>query len=90
MLEAVAPSATKTTVKPGDEEADAAQHRAQGGRRGRAVAARLELGGREARDHGDVARDQRQHAGRDEGEDPGPEGDEDAGRIGRDRGGCSR
>ena len=76
-----------------DEEADPLEHRAQSasttGVRPRHRST-LELGGREARDHGHVARDERQHAGREERQDAGPEGDENAGRIGRDRSEGSR
>ena len=46
-----------------------------------------ELGGREARDHRDVAGDERQHARGEEGEDPGAEGDQDAKGVRCDRGG---
>ena len=74
--------------EPGHEQPDALEHRPAGGRRRRPLAARRELGGRQPRDHGDVARHQRQDARRDEREDPGAEGDEHAGRIGRDRGEC--
>ena len=42
-----------------------------------------ELGGREARDHGEVARHKREDAGGEEGEDPCPEGDQDADGVGR-------
>ena len=87
MLDAAGAQRDEDDVKPGHEQTDAAQDGTEGGRRRRAVAARLQLGRREARDHGDVARDQREDAGGDEGEDPCPEGDEGAGRIGRDRGG---
>ncbi len=68
--------------EPGHEEPDAPQDRAQGGRRRCTVPAGLQLGGREARDHGDVARHEGQHAGGDERQNPGTEGDEDTGRIG--------
>ena len=82
MLEAVAPERDEDHREPGNEEPDAPQHRAQGGGRRRTIPAGLQFGGREARDHGDVARHERQHARGDEREDPGPEGDEDTGRIG--------
>ena len=89
--EAAAPRATKTTVNP-------AMNRPMPRSTGRSgappvVAAAVapspagrQLGRRQPGDHGEVARDEREDARGEEGEDPGAEGDQDAERIGGDGG----